>query len=62
VRHDGVASNEWKIHEHIGMQIDAPSHFVVDGKSLDELPFEKLIAALAVVNIRDRAKVVPMLG
>lgn len=56
VKKDGVASNEWKIHEHIGTQIDAPSHFIVEGKSLDQLPVENFIAPLAVIDISERAK------
>lgn len=28
---DGVAANRWNIHEHIGTQVDAPSHFAAGG-------------------------------
>src|SRR5262245_42438805 len=31
---NGVAAYRWEIHEHIGTQIDAPSHFFDDGVSL----------------------------
>ncbi|MGH8628720.1 MAG: cyclase family protein [Gammaproteobacteria bacterium] len=56
VKKDGVASNEWKIHEHIGTQIDAPSHFIADGKSLDQMPVEDFIVPLAVIDISERAE------
>ncbi len=56
VKKNGVASNEWKIHEHIGTQIDAPSHFIAGGKSLDQLPVENFVAPLAVIDISERAK------
>jgi kynurenine formamidase len=51
----GVAANRWEIHEHIGTQIDAPSHFLAGGMSLDQIPVTNLIASLAVIDIRQRA-------
>jgi kynurenine formamidase len=52
----GVAANRWEIHEHIGTQIDAPSHFFADGLSLEEMPVRNFIAPLAVIDISERAK------
>lgn len=52
----GVAANKWEIHEHIGTQIDAPSHFIADGKSLEKLSVKSLIAPLAVIDISARVK------
>lgn len=52
----GVAANRWEIHEHIGTQIDAPSHFFKDGLSLDQMPVSNFIAPLVVIDISDRAK------
>lgn len=52
----GVAANRWEIHEHIGTQIDAPSHFYKDGLSLDQMPVRNFIAALAVIDISERAR------
>jgi kynurenine formamidase len=52
----GVAANRWEIHEHIGTQIDAPSHFIAGGRSLDQIPVKNLIAPLAVIDIRERAR------
>ena len=51
----GVAANRWEIHEHIGTQIDAPSHFFAGGLNLDQLPLETLVAPLAVIDISERA-------
>jgi kynurenine formamidase len=56
IEKNGVAANAWEIHEHIGTQIDAPSHFSANGISLEQIPVEKLIAPLAVIDIRERAK------
>jgi len=52
----GVAANKWEIHEHLGTQIDAPSHFIAGGMSLEQMPVRNLIAPLAVIDIRERAK------
>jgi kynurenine formamidase len=51
----GVAANKWTIHEHLGTQIDAPSHFIANGRSLDQLRLDELTAPLAVIDIRDKA-------
>jgi len=52
----GVAANKWDIHEHLGTQIDAPSHFIAGGMSLEQMPVRNFIAPLAVIDIRDRAR------
>jgi kynurenine formamidase len=52
----GVAANRWQIHEHLGTQIDAPSHFAKGGRSLEQLRTEELRAPLAVIDIRARAQ------
>jgi kynurenine formamidase len=52
----GVAANRWQIHEHLGTQIDAPSHFVKGGRSLEQMRIEELRAPLAVIDIRARAR------
>ncbi|MGH9947161.1 MAG: cyclase family protein [Pyrinomonadaceae bacterium] len=52
----GVAAYRWDFHEHIGTQIDAPSHFFADGLSLEQMPVRDLIAPLAVIDISSRAR------
>lgn len=52
----GVAANAWEIHEHIGTQIDAPSHFFAGGLSLEQMPVRNFIAPLAVLDISERAR------
>jgi len=52
----GVAANRWEIHEHIGTQIDAPSHFFADGLSLEQMPVRNFIAPLAVIDVSQRAR------
>ena len=52
---NGVAAYRWEIHEHLGTQIDAPSHFFDQGLSLDLLPVESLVIPLAVIDVSGRA-------
>jgi kynurenine formamidase len=48
----GVAANAWKIHEHMGTQIDAPNHFAVGGKSLEAITVQEQIVPIVVVDFR----------
>lgn len=43
------------VNEHTGTHVDAPLHFSADGKSVDEIPVENLIAPLCVIDIAARA-------
>jgi kynurenine formamidase len=52
---NGVAANRWEIHEHLGTQIDAPSHFFQDGISLERLPVASLVVPLVVIDVSARA-------
>jgi kynurenine formamidase len=55
----GVAANKWTIHEHLGTQIDAPNHFIENGRSLDKIRLDELTAPLAVIDIRAKAAANP---
>lgn len=48
----------WKISifEHTGTHIDAPLHFSKDGKGVDELSPDNLIAPLCIIDITEKAK------
>jgi kynurenine formamidase len=52
---NGVAAYRWEIHEHLGTQIDAPSHFFERGLSLDLLPVDRLVVPLVVIDVSVRA-------
>ncbi len=56
IERDGVAANRWHVHEHIGTQIDAPSHFVEGGRDLAAIPASDLLAPLVVIDVRARAR------
>lgn len=51
----GVRANKWIIHEHIGTQIDAPSHFARDGISLEAFKVEDLIVPVVVFDISKKS-------
>jgi kynurenine formamidase len=55
VAKNGVAAYRWEIHEHLGTQIDAPSHFFEQGISLDRLAVDSLVVPLVVIDISARA-------
>jgi len=48
----------WKltIFEHTGTHIDAPLHFTADGTSVADLPPEKLVCPLCIIDITAKAK------
>jgi kynurenine formamidase len=52
---DGFAANEVTFDEHTGTHVDAPAHFVAAGQTSDRLAADRLVAALAVISIADRA-------
>src|SRR6266566_1104000 len=39
---------------HTGTHMDAPLHFIRDGKSLDQLPFEATVGPARVIAIKDK--------
>lgn len=56
IKNEGSNARRWEIHEHIGTQIDAPIHFHEGGRTLEKLAVDTLIAPLAVIDIRERAR------
>ncbi len=51
----GINFKRWHVHEHIGTHIDAPIHFSADGRTVEEIPVDDLVAPLAVIDISARA-------
>lgn len=56
---DGFNMNTWTLVEHTGTHMDAPLHFSADQDSAAEVPLEKLVLPLAVVDIREKAAANP---
>ncbi len=44
---------------HAGTHLDAPRHFVKDGKTIDCLPVEKFILTAHVIHVQDRISIEP---
>ena len=59
VAKNGVAAYRWEIHEHLGTQIDAPTHFFEHGLTLDLLPVDSLVVPLVVIDVSARANSSP---
>lgn len=43
------------IYEHTGTHIDTPLHFTADGTSVDEIPPERLVCPLCIIDIKAKA-------
>lgn len=47
---EGRESREIILGTHTGTHVDAPLHFIKGGKSIDEIPVERLIGEITIVN------------
>ncbi len=47
---------EIRVNEHTGTHMDAPLHFSADGHSVNEIPVERLVCPLVVIDIRAKAQ------
>ena len=53
---DGYTMYRWLLVEHTGTHMDAPFHFSNDGQSIDQIPIDRLVVPLTVVDIAARAE------
>jgi kynurenine formamidase len=54
VQEDGFYSQQWTFGEHSGTHMDAPGHFVVDGRRAPEITLAELFVPAAVIDISER--------
>ncbi len=54
VERDGYAMSEYHLLNHIGTHVDAPSHQVAGGATLDEIPLESLVTEAVTVDLSGR--------
>jgi kynurenine formamidase len=54
VEHDGYAMSEYRLLNHIGTHVDAPSHQVAGGATLDEIPLESLVTEVVTLDLSGR--------
>jgi kynurenine formamidase len=50
----GFNLNQWTLNEHTGTHMDSPFHFAGE-QSADEIPVDKLVGPVAVIDIRAKA-------
>jgi len=55
VKDNGYYGNTYTFWEHTGTHMDAPAHFIADGMFANELPVERLVAPLAIIDISAKA-------
>jgi kynurenine formamidase len=55
VEEHGVYVNRLTLPEHFGTHWDAPAHFVAGAETAEQIPADRLIAPLAVIDISERA-------
>ncbi|MGO8984692.1 MAG: cyclase family protein [Terriglobales bacterium] len=53
---DGYFAREISLPEHFGTHIDAPAHFVAGSWTVDQIPVERLVEPLAVIDVRANVK------
>lgn len=59
VKDNGFYGNVWKIWEHTATHLDAPAHFIDQGTTADNIPIEKFIAPIAVIDIEAKVEANP---
>lgn len=50
LEHDGCSVQEIRSANHAGTHVDAPLHFLPDGRSVDQIPLHKLVGSAAVLD------------
>ena len=50
-RGEGRNRSKFSMESHIGTHVDAPVHFIRDGKSIDEIPVTNLLGPAEVINV-----------
>src|SRR5271166_4916858 len=52
IEHDGYYARVFTTQEHYGTHLDAPAHFARDMWTVDQIPAERLVRPLIVLNVR----------
>lgn len=54
VEEDGYAMSEYHLLNHIGTHVDAPSHQIAGGDTLDEIGLERLVTEAVTIDVSTR--------
>jgi kynurenine formamidase len=55
IEHDGYYTRSFSTQEHYGTHLDAPAHFARGMWTVDQIPAERLVRPLVVLNVRSNA-------
>ena len=55
VERDGYGMSEYNLRNHIGTHVDAPSHQIAGGDTLDDIPLESLVTEAVTIDLSARA-------
>jgi kynurenine formamidase len=61
VEEDGYALTELTLSSHFGTHLDAPSHVIADGRTLDEYPPERFVGKAVCLDVREMDPIEPTL-
>jgi len=56
IQRDGYYSRIFSTQEHYGTHLDAPAHFAADGWTVEQIPVERLVRPLAVIDVRPQVE------
>jgi kynurenine formamidase len=56
IERDGYYSRIFSTQEHYGTHMDAPAHFAAGMWTIDEIPAERLVRPLVILDVRSRVK------
>ena len=58
-RGDAANNSAISLGVHTGTHMDAPKHFIKDGKSIDKLPLETSVGPARIIEIKDKISIKP---
>jgi kynurenine formamidase len=56
IERDGYFSRIFSTQEHYGTHLDAPAHFAADGWTVEQIPVERLVRPMVVLDVREGVK------
>jgi kynurenine formamidase len=59
IERDGYYSRIFSTQEHYGTHMDAPAHFAAGAWTIDQIPAERLVRPLVVIDVREQASSSP---
>ncbi|KAF4598866.1 Cyclase 1 superfamily protein [Pleurotus pulmonarius] len=54
IKPDGYAVSRFSMGSHTGTHVDAPSHFIVNGRTIDQIPLSTFVGPVVVVDVTSK--------